>query len=148
MKMTIIAYRHAKDIDVQFEDGTIVYNKIYNSFKKGTIKHPNINIRNVKMVTKCTKETYKMNCGLKATIINYHNYKNIDIQFENGVMVHNKEHYSFKKGRIKMPDIINTIKLKEFAYKLNNDWYYICSHPTWTEDKILSVKEIYAYQSN
>ena len=39
--MTIIAYRNAKDIDVQFEDGTIVVNKIYKNFKSGAIKNPN-----------------------------------------------------------------------------------------------------------
>ena len=27
---TIIAYRNTQDIDVQFEDGTIIYNKMYN----------------------------------------------------------------------------------------------------------------------
>lgn len=39
-KMTIIAYRCYEDIDVQFEDNTINYNKSYGSFKKGEIKHP------------------------------------------------------------------------------------------------------------
>ena len=38
-KMTIIAYRGAKDIDVQFEDGIIVYNRDYTNFKKGKIKN-------------------------------------------------------------------------------------------------------------
>ena len=39
--MKIIEYRNAKDIDIQFEDGTIITNKVYDSFKKGTIKNPN-----------------------------------------------------------------------------------------------------------
>ena len=39
--MTIIAYRKSKDIDVQFEDGTIVTNREYGDFKKGAIKNPN-----------------------------------------------------------------------------------------------------------
>ena len=41
--MTIIAYRNAKDIDVRFNDefNTIVTNRTYNHFKKGTIKNPN-----------------------------------------------------------------------------------------------------------
>lgn len=39
--MTIIAYRNAKDIDVQFEDGTIVTNKEYKNFKNGEIKNLN-----------------------------------------------------------------------------------------------------------
>ena len=39
-KMTIIAYRGYEDIDVQFEDNIISYNKSYGSFKNGRIAHP------------------------------------------------------------------------------------------------------------
>lgn len=39
-KMTIIAYRNSIDIDIQFEDGSITYNKQYRYFKKGKIAHP------------------------------------------------------------------------------------------------------------
>lgn len=39
--MTIIAYRNSMDIDVQFEDGTVITNKRYCDFKKGIIKNPN-----------------------------------------------------------------------------------------------------------
>ena len=39
-KMIIIAYRGAMDIDVQFEDKSISYNKCYSAFKDGKIKHP------------------------------------------------------------------------------------------------------------
>ena len=40
LTMKIIAYRNAKDLDVQFKDGTIVENRSYDAFKKGTIAHP------------------------------------------------------------------------------------------------------------
>lgn len=40
--MTIIAYRNNMDIDVQFEDGTIVENRQYSEFLKGTIANPNV----------------------------------------------------------------------------------------------------------
>ena len=39
--MTIIGYRNNKDIDVQFEDGTIVTNREFHKFKLGQIKNPN-----------------------------------------------------------------------------------------------------------
>ena len=39
-RMIIIAYRNANDIDIQFEDGVIVYNRSYDKFKIGRIKHP------------------------------------------------------------------------------------------------------------
>ena len=39
-KITIIRYGGYEDIDVQFEDGIIVYNRSYGNFIKGKIKHP------------------------------------------------------------------------------------------------------------
>lgn len=41
-KMKIIRYGSSTDIDVQFEDGTIVENKSYISFKKGLSENPNV----------------------------------------------------------------------------------------------------------
>ena len=38
LKMTIISYRGTHDIDVQFEDGYVSYNKDYRYFKNGTMK--------------------------------------------------------------------------------------------------------------
>jgi len=40
-EMTIVAFRSAIDIDVQFTDGTIVCHREYKAFKKGKIKNPN-----------------------------------------------------------------------------------------------------------
>jgi hypothetical protein len=40
LKVTIINYKSWTNIDVQFEDGTILYGKSYNSFKTGKIKNP------------------------------------------------------------------------------------------------------------
>ena len=41
-KATIIKYKKYNDIDIQFEDGTIVQHRAYSSFKKGKIRNPNI----------------------------------------------------------------------------------------------------------
>ncbi|MBQ8193545.1 MAG: hypothetical protein IJZ46_05700, partial [Bacilli bacterium] len=40
LQMEIIAYRSSNDIDVRFENGTIVEGKSYVSFKRGTINLP------------------------------------------------------------------------------------------------------------
>ena len=40
LEATIIRYGSAIDIDVQFEDGQVVYKRTYTAFKKGTIAHP------------------------------------------------------------------------------------------------------------
>ena len=39
MKITIIKYRKATDLDVQFEDGAIVKHQNYRMFSLGKIKH-------------------------------------------------------------------------------------------------------------
>ena len=38
--MTIVRYGSAKDIDVQFDDGTIIENREYVEFKRGSVKNP------------------------------------------------------------------------------------------------------------
>lgn len=40
-KATIIKYRSAMSCDIQFEDGTIVHNKVYNNIKNGSFRNPN-----------------------------------------------------------------------------------------------------------
>ena len=39
-RMTIVRYGSTRDIDVQFDDGTIVEHRRYNHFKEGSIKNP------------------------------------------------------------------------------------------------------------
>ncbi len=104
-KATIIAYRGSADIDVRFEDGTIVSNKTYNSFKNGNIKNPNNHIDEVR----------QMHNGMKATIIAYRSSPDIDIQFEDGTIVYHKQYVSFLNGCIKNPNI----RLNE-ARQMNN----------------------------
>ena len=41
-KAIIIKYKKYNDINIKFEDNTIVYHKTYNNFKKGRIRNPNI----------------------------------------------------------------------------------------------------------
>lgn len=43
MKATIIAYRKYNDIDVEFEDGTVVWHTSIHKFNTGQIFHPTIN---------------------------------------------------------------------------------------------------------
>lgn len=40
LKMIIIEYKNKRNIDIQFEDGTIIKNREYKSFKLGNIKNP------------------------------------------------------------------------------------------------------------
>ena len=44
MKATIIRYENSRDIDVCFEDGTMIEHKAYDNFKKGEIAHESLNL--------------------------------------------------------------------------------------------------------
>lgn len=50
-------------------------------------------------------ETRVMNCGMKATIIRYGGYNDIDVRFEDGKVVVHKAYDKFKKGSIAHPNI-------------------------------------------
>lgn len=96
MEATIIQYKNAMDIDVRFEDGSMVEHKAYSAFKKGEIANPNIKAS----AKNCFGETRMMNCGIKATIIRYNTNKDIDVRFEDGTVAVHKTYNAFKKGEI------------------------------------------------
>lgn len=93
-KMKIIAYRNARDIDIMFEDNTIVLHKAYNSFKRGTISNPNY-----KGVSHDNEERI-MNNGSLARIVCYRNSNDIDVLLDNSVLVEHRQYSSFMKGSI------------------------------------------------
>lgn len=96
MKATIIRYGRYTDIDVRFEDGTVVKHRGYGDFKKGEIANSNIKT----FAETRLGETRMMNCGMKATIIRYGNTGDIDVRFEDGAVVEHRTYNSFKKGEI------------------------------------------------
>lgn len=99
MEATIIRYGGYKDIDVRFEDGTVVEHKGYSAFKRGEIANPN-----VKTFANRLDETRMMNCGMEATIIRYSRRDDIDVRFEDGKVVVHKKYDRFKKGEIANPN--------------------------------------------
>ena len=106
LKATIIAFRNSNDIDIEFEDGTIVKHKGHSAFSVGRIKHPTI------INKECRQrlgETRTMSNNMKATIVRYGNYDDIDIKFEDGTIVKHKRYGVFRKGYIKNPNIISRI---------------------------------------
>ena len=96
MEATIIQYKNAMDIDVRFEDGTVVKHKSYSKFKKGGITNPNIKASRF-------DETRMMSCGIEATIIRYGGATDIDVRFEDGVIKEHVVYSKFKKGSIAHP---------------------------------------------
>ena len=108
MKATIIRYNGVRDIDVRFEDGTVVEHKGYSAFKRGEIANPN-----VKTFANRLDETRMMNCGMEATIIRYSRRDDIDVRFEDGTVVEHKGYSAFKRGEIANPNV------KTFANRLD-----------------------------
>ena len=101
MEATIIRYGSAKDIDVRFKDEIVAERKAYSAFKKGEITNPNI-----KTFAKARLgETRMMNCGMKATIIRYREYADIDVRFKDGTLVKHRQYREFKKGAIANPNM-------------------------------------------
>jgi hypothetical protein len=103
--MKVIRYRASDDIDVQFEDGTIVENKTYNNFKRGKIRNPS----SKHPVSDKKGESVRANNGQLMTVINYRNALDIDVQFEDGTIVKHKTYHNFKRGSVDNPSIRKTV---------------------------------------
>ena len=97
-KMTIVAYRCANDIDIQFEDGTIVKGRNYGNFKRGNIRNPK-----ARGVERLGEEKYAYN-GQRMKIIAYRSSVDIDIQFEDGTVITKRTYGNFKTGHVKNPN--------------------------------------------
>lgn len=102
-RMKIVKYNNSRDIDVQFEDGTIVKNKKWQAFVKGAIHNPNAvnhvtkhNMRNERI-----GETSVANNGMHMEIIAYRNANDVDIRFEDGLIVTHKKYRHFQLGNIR-----------------------------------------------
>lgn len=104
-KMTIVAYEDARDLTIQFEDGKVLEHVQYSPFKSGLIRHPKIPYvySNEKNASKYIGKETINNIGLKMKIIGYRNTHDIDVQFEDGIVIEHHDYYSFKKGSIPHP---------------------------------------------
>lgn len=134
MQMKIIACRNIEDIDIEFEDGTIVYNKQYSNFKSGTIKHPNISAN----FKDRTGETSIASNGMQMKIITYKNANDIDIEFEDGTIVYNRTYGSFKKKSIKNPKYKKCKHVSTF----HNEKIYLCTCRKCNQKHVLKLSEM------
>ena len=122
MEATIIRYGRCDDIDVRFEDGTMVENKAYDAFKRGNINNPNFNPR--------LGETNMMNCGMEATIIRYGGATDIDVRFEDESVVEHKTYDNFKRGTIAHKSLSQSHGSKDFHG-------FICKQGFKDEERVL-----------
>lgn len=102
--VTIVAYRSAGDIDVQFEDGTVRTGVAYSHVVNGVLLHPKATTNEV--AKQRIGITRIMNNGLQATIIAYRKSEDIDVQFEDGSVRYNVTYDHFKNGKIGHPSTL------------------------------------------
>ena len=84
------------------------------------------------MATKTDRlgETRMMNCGMKATIIRYGKYTDIDVRFEDGDVVEHKTYKAFKDDNIAHRLISQKHGSKDFHG-------FICKQGFKDEDRVL-----------
>jgi hypothetical protein len=104
--ITLLAYRKHNDVDVEFEDGTVLTNRTYKEFKSGNIKNPNFTDikRRDSFKEERLGETNTATNGQSMKIIAYRGNRDIDIEFEDGTIVRNKQYIPFTKGNIENPN--------------------------------------------
>lgn len=121
MEMEIIAYRDCKHCDIRFENGVIVKNKTYHNFLIGHVGLPTDN--------RIGQKSNNKN-GMEMTIIKYRSAKDIDVRFENGIIVKHRCYNNFIKGTIELPKILrlhekhianNGMEMEIIAYRSATD---------------------------
>lgn len=108
MEATIVSYFNYDDVSVQFEDGTLIEHISKRKFAEGSIKNPNILInrgekskkRAVNSKLTYVGRTNTMKCGMKATVIEDLGYKDITVQFEDGLVRRHRRRDHFDLGKI------------------------------------------------
>ena len=111
-KMVIVEYRKSSDIDVKFEDGTVVEHQRYPNFLSGDIINPSVEYKGNRL-TERLGEIGIMKNGQSCKIVVYYSSKNMDVEFEDGTIAHNVYYSDFKRGNVKNPStdrIINRRK--------------------------------------
>ena len=98
-----IAYRKADDIDIQFEDGYIVEHARKKAFYDGKIANMNLG-KNAARRRSILGEKKLMNNGQYATCIAYRGARDIDVEFEDGTIVKNRQKVRFIEGTISNPN--------------------------------------------
>lgn len=96
---TVIGYRNSKHMTVQFEDGTIVDDVYKVHFDTGKVSNPNY------YRLKRISEINRMSNGQLAKVIDYRSQLDIDIEFEDGVIVNHVRYDHFKNGSIANPNL-------------------------------------------
>ena len=113
--LKIIEYYNNRNITVQFDDGTILKNKRYESFKNEEIKNPNYRIG----------ETAIYKDGRVMKIVAYRSNLDLDVQFDNGeILAHKRYDWFIKNYDVKNPKSYNTLSIQTSFNELVCQYYF------------------------
>lgn len=101
--MTVVAYRTSNDMDIQFEDGTIVKHISYRRFKSGCVRNPSSPKYPTAKLERIGEKN-RNNDGKWMEIVGYRSCVDIDVEFEDKKVREHVTYLSFTKGEIKHPD--------------------------------------------
>lgn len=146
-KMKITCYRNKDSIDVVFDDGTIVMDKAMKQFRCGKIENPNKKAKRGK--GHVGEVRYNKVYGMNMCIIAYRGYNDIDIQFEDKVIVKNRTYVHFVNGEISRGDAkkkIGSFDIINKVLEYEGDTYYHCKCSKCKCENILSTKEMLGHK--
>ena len=103
LKAKITEYRLAGDMTVQFEDGKIVDHVDYYAFVNGNLNY-NKTAREQSVKSHRVGEKCVCSNEMIATIIAYRNHYDIDIQFDDGLVVEHISYARFYQCSVPHPD--------------------------------------------
>lgn len=106
MSGQIIEYRKATDCDFRFDDGTVIKHLTYYQIANKSVKNPNIqNVKITKKQNEIVGNENMMKCGLNCRVICYRNSLDIDVRFDDGVIVEHVALCAFERKQIKHPTL-------------------------------------------
>ena len=165
LKMKIVGYRSSKDIDVSFEDGTIIEHRALSNFRNGKIDHPtrSSQIRRDALAKRFLGKKSISKSGFPMTIVGYRNNDDIDIEFGDGVVLKHEQKSLFAKGEIRHPNgglrvsrgkkVVRKnssyagFSLLGYAFEHGEDVYYICACQKCGYSNILTPQEMERHKS-
>lgn len=109
-RMTISAYRNNADMDILFDDQTMVKNVSYTNFKRGHIKKPDSPNANNKKNERVGQQSIHHQSGKIMTLHKYNNARDIIVKFEGDETEYKTTYRNFIKGTVKQHNRIETRK--------------------------------------
>ena len=101
---TCIRYGGCSDLDIEFENGDIVYNRSKTDFLRGEIACPSLPKYFANRRISLKGDINMMNCGILAEVIDDFGVDNITVRFSDGTIVEHRTRSNFRTGNISNPN--------------------------------------------